>query len=232
MRILKLIMALAAGCCLCTAAGAQKPKETVQYLVPDLGVRLRTNPFSFIEPDGHAVLGMEWRWNKSFSAGMDAGFIFYETYSGTEQLTPAIGYKIRPEFRFYFTQGRTKDWFVAGELNYKRVAYDRFAEVCITGRNGFCDFFQRVDYKEIKRAPGFSFKMGFQQYIGPQKKLYYELFLGAGVKHISRRNKFDVLPPGVNENQLPSGGGNSIFDGNFEGPTPHIPAGIKIGIRL
>jgi hypothetical protein len=209
---------------------AQEDKKKTATL-PSSFLLLRTNLFSFIEPDGCVTMGAEWRKTEQFSLGLEMSYIFFTSYDFTSRDLPGMsGFRIRPEVRYYFRNNPRKQWFIGLEAQYKQVSYDATQEVCGGGVN--CPFVQIVNYKEVKRAPGGAIKIGFQDFLDRNQRLFYEVFLGAGMKSLSYRIKNYVPPPGTTFTPTP--GRNSVISNsiNSNGISPHIPAGIKIGVRL
>lgn len=206
------------GCCTAMTMAQEKKekKEVQQEIIPSL--KLRFNPLALVETDPNVMIGGEYRFNSRFSIGLDLAWVYW---SGG---VPARGYKIRPELRYYFNQKTRMSWYAAAEASYKRVSKTASREEC-AGPN--CSYWQTVEYKEVKSAPGGSLKIGFQQYFSKKQRLYYEIFLGLGFK-VNRRFKNYTPPPGTIQ--------DDIIDAPFmipeEGFLPHIPAGVKFGIRL
>lgn len=206
------------GCAAMTMAQKKKEKKELQQeLVPSL--KLRFNPLAFAETDPNVMIGGEYRFNDRFSIGMDVAWVYWSAGEAAQ------GYKIRPELRYYFTPKTRMSWYAAAEASYKRVSKSTSREEC-AGPN--CAYLQRVEYKDIKSAPGGSLKIGFQQYFSKKQRLYYELFLGIGFKVKHRFEKGYTAPSGSMQ--------GDIIDAPFmipdEGFLPHIPAGVKFGIRL
>jgi hypothetical protein len=221
------------ACCITllglAAYGQEKPKKAINnFKGPEL--RLRTNILSFIEPDGHITLGAEWRKWKNFSVGLDLSYIFFSLYNDSRD-KPFSGFRIRPEIRHYFALNPKTDWFVTLEGSYKEVRSDDWEEVCISRNPAavICDYFQRVDYKRVKKHAGASVKLGMVQFISSQRRLYIEAFLGLGIK-FTRIKKQNYIAPD-NSNQAITVRRDVIFF-QTEGTTPNLPAGIKIGWRL
>jgi hypothetical protein len=194
--------------------------------------KIRVSPLALLEPEMQLTLGTEWRFHDRFSVGIDASWIFwnYINNTGARNYSTTKGYKIRPEFRYYFKPKNDRvNWFAAFEASYKRTMADRTEEVCVNQGQAFgCSFIQQIDYKEVISTPGGSFKIGYQEYFGKTKRVFYELFLGLGIKNINKIKKGYTLPQNASNSFLirePYG----LFS---EGIVPHIPAGIKIGVRL
>jgi Protein of unknown function (DUF3575) len=194
--------------------------------------KIRISPLALLEPEMQLTLGTEWRFNDRFSIGLDASWIFWNYINNTGERNYAAtqGYKIRPEFRYYFKPKNDRvNWFAAFEASYKRTVSDRTEEVCVNQGQAFgCSFIQQIDYKEVVSTPGGAFKIGYQEYFSKSKRVFYELFLGLGVKNINKMKKGYTLPQNASNAFLirePYG----LF---VEGFAPHIPAGIKIGMRL
>jgi hypothetical protein len=224
-----------AACCFFTILSfhlsAQKQKTEAATL-PASYILLRTNIFSVLEPDAHVMLGVEWRKNPQFSLGLDLSYIFYNTFRIESQDPNISGFKIRPEVRRYFKSGAGKNWFIGLEGSYKQVSYNRSREICVNQPQLGCAFFQRVSYKEVKKAPGVAFKIGYQDFLDRGNRFYYELFLGAGVKSLRYSIKDYVQPPNVNFTPVPGSDAFFFNTTSSEGFAPHLPGGIKLGFRL
>ncbi|MBL7727466.1 MAG: DUF3575 domain-containing protein, partial [Dinghuibacter sp.] len=191
-------------CCIgfCITATAQPAKTTTPPETPRLLVRI--SPLAILEPDMQVMPGVEYRFNKKFSVGLDAGYIFWRWglrnfdpgVNEPQNGTPVTGYRLRPEFRYYFRNTPRSSWFLAAEASYKRTSTNMSDEVCITiGQAVGCSYFQRVDYKEIKSMPGGAIKVGVQQFFGDNRRLFFEAFLGLGFKHTTKTKEGYVLPP-------------------------------------
>jgi hypothetical protein len=226
-------MALFGCICLVLSLRAQENNLTE----PPPHINIRFSPLALIEPDMQVMLGAEFRFQPRFSVGLDVGYIFWRYGSAGsssslnhENGKPVSGYRIRPEFRYYFKRKTAVSWFGAVEASYKHTVTDQSREVCVstTGQTFGCDYFQRIDYKEVKSVPGASVKIGFIEYFGSKRKMYFEAFLGLGFKVTSKTRRNYVLPANVRDDLFIEDG-YTIFE---EGFAPHLPAGIKIGLRL
>src|SRR5689334_13760163 len=101
------------------AGNAQK--VALKPLRIDTGkVYLRFNPIGLIDIlDGNFTVGGEYRFNNSWSAIMDAGYIFYSKYIPYAEKTSGI--LLRPGIRTYI--GKYKDVFFDLQFHYKEVMY-------------------------------------------------------------------------------------------------------------
>ena len=219
--------------CICSVTFFVSGQQEKRAVLPP-HIKLRISPLAAIEPDMQFMPGIEWRFNNRFSVGADIAYIFWH-YGNTKNSVNSSagsaisGFKIRPEFRYYFRQNNLISWFMAAEASYKRSVADRSEEVCISlGQAVGCSYFQRVDYREIKTAPGGALKIGLQEYFGSNRRMYFEAFLGVGFKVISKTKKDYVVPANA-QSSIFLEDEYTLFE---EGFAPHIPAGIKIGIRL
>lgn len=211
---------------ICAAAGiaTAQEKKPDDLTGPLPNVKLRFSPLALAEPDMSLMFGAEYRLNDKWSVGSDLAYIFYSFRSSNSINT--TGYKARAELRYYFKQKNRVAWFTAFELGHKQTSSRVSEEV---GIGAGPDYFQRIDYKEIRSALSASLKMGFQRYIDKKQKIFIEGFFGLGVKVLSEYKKDYVLPP----NAWNNGQDEDIYFTIFgEGGSPNFPAGLRIGFRL
>lgn len=221
----------------CTIMGIHVTAQQNKTNVPAPRFLVRLSPLAILEPDMQVMPGAEWRFNEKFSIGIDAGYIFWHWrirnfdpgINDNSGGTPLTGYRLRPEFRYYFKRTPRVSWFLAAEASYKRTSANLSDEVCITqGQAIGCSFFQRIDYKEIKSIPGGAIKVGLQEFFGDNRRMFFELFIGLGFKVTSIKKEGYILPPNSRGGIVVQNNGNFSESGLF----PHVPAGFKIGYRI
>src|SRR5260221_1692122 len=127
-------------------------------------ITLRTNPFSFVEVDAGAMLGIGYQFLPKWSVSIDPMIIFYSPYKFNreypDEREPVSGHKIRGDIKYYFRDFNygKRGGFIALEFHYKKVTvkkWDSFGMNCV---NGQCDFFQRAQYGEEKKEEGIAVK--------------------------------------------------------------------------
>ena len=200
-------------------------------------ITIRTNPFSFLETDAGATLGIGYQFHPRWSVGIDPMLIFYSPYKINngypDEKEPINGYKIRGEIKYYFwdyiygsRRGFRGSGFIGLELHYKKTTarkWDSFGMNCI---NGQCDFYKRAQYTEEKTEEGIAVKAGMIRRLW-SPRWAIELYTGVGFKTKHTR-----------QTNLPSGGSFRedrtesfpIFREN--GAYPILPTGIKLVYRI
>ena len=195
------------------------------------GVYLRTNPFSFLEIDAGAMLGVRYKWNKKFSAVLDPTFIFFNPYRGnfTGSSHP-VGIKIRADIRYHINKPvfKRSRLFIAPEFHYKYRVKERLATFGINCINGNCAYYMEDIYKEIKTEIGGAAKAGFDIPIDARDRFAFELYGGLGLKVF--QYKESSIPIGGSFFSEPS---HQDFLGTSEGTaTPIFFGSLKLSYRL
>ena len=193
---------------------------------------LRFNPLSFIERDGNVMLGAGYQWHPRWAVTFDPGYIFYRPYILGENNRPASlsGIKIRSDIRFFFDKSRSGGFttFIAPEFHYKHTITKKWDDFGINCLGGQCDYYQRAQYKIIKKEVGGSLKLGT---ILPlwSKQWSVEIYGGLGVKFKKFRDT--GLPPGGTFVDEPR---HDIFFTNTDEnkPQPIAPGGVKVIFRV
>lgn len=195
-------------------------------------ITLRSNPFSFIEIDGNVMIGIGYQWHRRWAATLEPGYIFFSPYNNSEnnERTAVSGIKIRTDLRLYFDKPRKGDLntFIAPEFHYKYVEAKKWDDFGINCLGGQCDYYQKAQYKEVKKEIGASVKLGT---ILPlwSDQWSIELYGGLGFKF--RKFKETDLPIGGSFVTEPDR--NNFFNAADEDAAyPLLPAGFKIIFRL
>lgn len=198
---------------------AQKPSATV----------ISFTPLSLINPTGSNIqLGAELIRGK-WSYGSDiAVYLSHSSKKGDYRIADRLGFKIRPEIRYYF-KPRLEDekphlgFYVANELLFIKDHYkrgDRFMEDWDTPE-GQRNYF--YDYDIIRRYEfGSNFKLGYQSILW--KRLTLDWFTGIGIKYINATYEYRV----PYETYFPL---MRFFEPpTYNGFRPWFSLGVKIGV--
>ncbi len=214
--------------CFCIKLNAQTNRK--EKSLP--AITLRTNPFSFLETDGNAMLGLGIQWHPQWAFTIDPGYIFFSAYQNADNDMPdkLSGIKIRSDIRFFFERSRKGmfNTFIAPEFHYKYVTAKKWDQFGINCLGGQCDYYQQAQYKEVKEETGASLKLGTLLPLWGNR-FDAELYGGIGFKFKKFR-----------ETDIPIGGSfveepnrDNVFNNNREGVAYLIlPVGIKLVFRL
>ncbi|MEQ1553546.1 MAG: DUF3575 domain-containing protein [Ferruginibacter sp.] len=194
---------------------------------------LRTNLLSFIEPDAGITLGGEYFLSQHFSLGVDVGVILYKTIDFEERrnLGHPIGYKIKPEIRYYFNKNKTTDkakMFLAIEGLFLKNTKKNYTALDIRDNNGTFLYQYLGGFNEIKKVKALVVKTGVQIPRFIFKKMKIEFYAGLGVRKKSFSNK--DTPAGATFT-IPRGG-TFIIDTHTQEAFPTIAAGFKLVYKL
>jgi len=197
-------------------------------------ITFRTNPFSVLEYNAGIMLGINYRWDKRWSATVDPTFVFYTIQTSINGL-PAdrpLGARVKFDLRYHI---RNFIWgfenvFISPEavFSYIRTKKTETFGINCTGPN--CTYYMIDDYTEIKKEKGGAIKIGLT---GPIKKnndnWKLELFLGVGLSFFNIEEK--GIPTGGSFVILPSYRDNQGFIREDE-PNIMLPFGLKISYRI
>lgn len=201
---------------------------------PGNSLSFRTNPFSVLDYEAGIMLGINYRWDKRWSATIDPTFIFFTIEAPLNGLPSGrpLGVKIKTDVRYHiqnFIWG-FKNIFIAPEAIFRYVRTKRTAVFGINCTGPNCAYYMRSDYTEIKKEKGGAIKIGL---IGPIKKgnenWKLELFFGLGLSFFDFQEK--EIPTGGSFVNLPEYRDNLGFV-REDKPTLMIPLGLKISYRI
>jgi hypothetical protein len=193
-------------------------------------ITLRFNPFSFLETDGNVTIGAGYQWHRRWAITIDPGYIFFTPYANLNNSVSLSGIKIRSDIRFLFDKSKTGGFnsFVAAELHYKNVSSKKWDDFGINCLGGQCAYYQRAEYKEVKKETGASLKVGTLIPVF-NDRWKAELYFGLGLK-IKDFEETDLPVGGAFIN--PPDRGNIFNNTNENTAYIIIPAGIKIIFRI
>ena len=195
---------------------------------------VRTNPFSVLDYEAGIMIGMNYRWDKRWSATIDPTFVFYTIQASLNGLPAGrpLGVKIKTDVRYHirdFIWG-FKNIFIAPEATFCYVRTKRAADFGINCTGPNCAYYRRSEYTEIKKEKGGAIKIGLT---GPIKKRNenwkLELFFGLGLSFFDFQEK--EIPTGGSFVTLPQYQVNMGFIREEE-PNLMIPLGLKISYRI
>ncbi|OQP63545.1 hypothetical protein A3860_24710 [Niastella vici] len=172
--LLCLPLLLAAG-----AAYAQLYPSKVTRM--DTGkVYLRLQPIGLADLlDGNFTVGGEYRFNKTWSATLDAGFIFYSKYMGYTEKTTGI--LLRPGIRKY--AGKYKDYFFDLQLHYKEVMYRVYDWIDRGVVNGAPAYQELTTFRYRKQVYGVHLMAGGREFLTKDHRLFLEIVAGIGIHY-------------------------------------------------
>ena len=139
----------------------------------------RFNVLGLLHPsDQNFSVGVEIRFNQQWSAGTDAGYIFYSNY--LLQANRTSGFIVRPFIRHYYKESRRS--FVEAELHYKMANYKLEDWVGREVVNGVPAYEELTKFTFRKQAFGLHVKFGKVNPLTKNKKLFIEYYLGMGIR--------------------------------------------------
>jgi hypothetical protein len=192
-------------------------------------IAITWNPFSFMEIDAGFTPGIDIALGKKISILSDAGIIFYDAYgnySSNGVRNTQLGYKLKPEFRYYTRyHSVAKGLFFSVEGLYKHVTYKRYDGIPVFDNMGNQVYTDFSGYTIIKDVFGGSVKLGGRFYFNKNYRLGMDIYwgLGARVKNFAVRD----LPPGGSFNTRFFS--SRLFDPHWEqGSTASMPFGFKL----
>lgn len=197
-------------------------------------ITLRTNPFSVLEYNAGIMLGINYRWDKRWSATIDPTFVFYTIRASTNGL-PAdqpLGVRTKIDLRYHIRNfiGGFENVFISPELVLAYINTKKTAEFGINCTGPNCAYYMIDEYNEIRKEIGAAIKMGL---IGPIKKRNenwkLEFYLGIGFSF------FDIEEEGI-----PTGGSfitlptyrDNLGTIREDEANIMIPFGLKISFRI
>lgn len=155
--------------------------NTRRELIADTGtLYLRFSPLGIIDPlDGNVTLGSEYRFNDTWAATLDAGYVMYSAYrSHTKRTT---GFIFRPGIRVYPT--RWKDFFIDLQFHYKNVTYriKDWLEKDVVANVASYEEYKVFKYR--KQVIGGHLSAGVRNYFTGNRRFYIEGYLGVGIHY-------------------------------------------------
>lgn len=182
----------------------------------------RTNPVGLIDFfDMNFTIGGEYRLNHSWSATMDAGYIFYSQYAG--RVKRASGILLRPGIRKY--AGKRKDFFLDLQLHYKEVNYRVEDWLDKNVVNGVATYEEYKKFRYHKRVFGAHFTIGGREYLSKNRRWFFEVYGGIGL-HFKKEGMPDETNSRYEERNT-----IRVFS-NSSGVTKRISPAFPFGIRL
>ena len=197
-------------------------------------VTLRTNPFSVLEYDAGIMLGINYRWDKRWSATVDPTFVFYTIQAPVNSLPGdrPLGARVKVDLRYHirnFIFG-FENVFISPEAVFSHIRTRKTATFGMNCTGQICAYYMIDDYKEIKKETGGAIKIGL---IGPIKKRNenwkLELYCGIGLSFFDIREK--GIPTGGLFINLPTYQDN-LGTVREDEPNIMIPLGLKISYRI
>ena len=186
---------------------------------------MRFNPLAMIDPsEPNFSVGMEWKYKKNYSVGIDASFIFASSYYANAAVSRPLGFIIRPFFRYYYWNKYKYRLFFQPEIFYKYVNYaiEDWVQINDSGNNVV--YHQYSNFSIEKNVFVAGLKWGGQTVFFKNPNLMFEWFAGLGL----RLGKVEL-------HDLPSNATysiNRIFatdrTKNLTYFTPNIMAGVTI----
>lgn len=223
-------------CLLLLLVAAVGSAQMIKYqgLRADTGIiNLRHNPLGWADLlDGNCTLGAEYRFNRSWSGTMDAGFIFYSGYVPHTRYT--TGMLLRPGIRVY--PGRFKDYFFDLQLHYKEVTYHLKDWIERDVVQGVASYEELTKFRYKKRVMGMHFMGGVKQYFTNNRRFFMEIYLGFSV-HFKKEGPYQQPHDSrYDQNFVIFGPSNNSWDPNTDNTrkliVPAVPGGLRISYRL
>ena len=214
---------------------APKPKPVrpvKQYRPVPLGFNLGTNLGTLAEMDGGPSLHAEYRFKQTMSVSLETMAILYDASQTFER---DKGYRIRPEFRYFFTGRRGVYHFFTGvEVSYKRAVV---SQGWLTTKNGLDqDTYQEMKlYRNAKEDYEAGIKFGAQYFFGKSRHFMFEYSIGLALKY---RNMHYLDRPPASATSIFDLGGYDIGQKNDNYYDPHthwhpsVPFTVKLAYRF
>jgi hypothetical protein len=143
-------------------------------------IYLRFNPVGLADLlDGNFTVGGEYRFNNTWSATMDAGFIFYSLYMSRSK--KATGILLRPGVRKY--AGKNKDYFFDLQFHYKEVMYRVNDWIQRDVINEASAYSQLTTFRFRKQVYGVHLMAGGKEFLTKDHRLFLEIVVGFGIHY-------------------------------------------------
>jgi hypothetical protein len=160
----------------CTCAQAQRTSP-----FPEQTTFLRFNFLGLVDPsDMYAGFGAERMVKPSVAVSADLGYIYFSNqYPNAKSAT---GFIVRPAIRYYTGQ---RTLFFEGELQFKMVTNrieDWLGKNAVNGVPGYEEF---TTFRYRRNVSGFHIKCGRVLPITADRKLWWEVYAGIGLRRYS-----------------------------------------------
>jgi len=211
---------------LLTAGAANAQLFSSKVIQNDTGkIYLRFSPFGLLDLlDENFTVGGEYRFNNTWSATMDAGFIFNSQYMN--HCDRATGVLLRPGIRKY--AGKKKDYFFDLQFHYKDIMYhmNDWIQRDIVG--GVSTYEQLAKFRYRKQVYGIHLTAGGKEFFTKDHRLFMEVTAGFGLHF----KKIGTWHEGNSRYEDPYS--LSANDNAFRVNTvvPALPVSIKLVYRL
>jgi Protein of unknown function (DUF3575) len=190
---------------------------------------LRLNPLALLDVDGNIMIGLGYQFHKRWAVTLEPGYVFLSPYFASNNRYSLSGVKIRSDIRFLFDKSKPGRFssFIGPEFHYKNVSAKKSEDFGINCASGVCAYYQRAEYKEVKKEIGGSLKAG--TLISFKERWNFELYIGLGVK-FAKFNDVDIPVGGSFVN--PPDQTNPFMSRNQDGAQILVPGGVKLVFRL
>ena len=143
-------------------------------------IYLRFSAFGLIDVlDGNFTVGGEYRFNKSWSVTMDAGYIFYSRYVIKSDRSGGI--LLRSGIRKY--AGKKLDYFFELQFHYKEVMYHVNDWIERDVVDGMSAYEQLTTFRYLKRVFGVQVLSGGKEFLTRDHRLFLEVTAGLGLHY-------------------------------------------------
>lgn len=203
--------------------------QTGEEITTSTSLTLRLNPLALVETDGNLMIGLGYQWHRRWAVTIEPAYIFLSPYASASNRHSLSGVKIRSDIRFLFDRSKRGRFssFIGPEFHYKNVSAKKNEDFGINCASGQCAYYQRTQYKEVRREIGGSLKTG--TLISLNERWNFELFIGLGVKFAK-----------ISDADIPVGGSfvstpdqtNPFTVNNKDGAQVLVPGGVKLIFRL
>ncbi|OQP55911.1 hypothetical protein A4H97_20185 [Niastella yeongjuensis] len=141
---------------------------------------LRMNFLGLLDnQDGNGSIGGEVRLNKTWSAIMDAGYIFYSEYF--KNADKASGFILRPGFRAYLNKYR--NMYVDLQMHYKNVRYTINDYMDNDAMNNPPANRELKEFQIQKRVVGGQILFGGKLFLSRNYRWFFEFYIGLGLRY-------------------------------------------------
>lgn len=140
--------------------------------------------------DHNLTFGIERRFHSNWSAGTDAGWIFYSNY--VRNAKNSNGFIFRPFIRYY---PRVRNTFWEAELHYKYVTYKILDWIGRDPINNVPAYQEYTTFNLNKQSAGIHVIWGIQANLSRDKRLKFEFTTGLGFRYRWRKVPGGIYTP-------------------------------------
>lgn len=192
------------------------------------GWLLTTDVSTLIQPEAGPTFGAEYRIDLHWAVALDVTALLYNMPDFYSFESQHMGFRVLPQVKYYFP-GRKHSYrgYVSAQGMYKQVTY-HITDMLGRDWNGSqYDYYESIRYRESKSVWAASGNIGFQKFVGKERRMMLEMFAGLGFRYKSFKQANIPAGAAIQTNRW-----NEMNPFEDDGLYPHIAMGFKIGYRL